>query len=336
MNITKYFLLFSVAAIMFSGSFSSLPAAHALGNQVTLEDLGVLQLAAHDLFNVDRMNGIPGTGIDNENGLLDLSTLLDHGHSNIAMGGEFRNAENIMIFTISSELGAMYLNLEQSVGPQLAREQTLEAYHNMVKQSYLNAFDEQVPNAIFGCVTMTENLAFRTVHDFLPQEIQIGDPPITISIFDLSLFGQTLTIPERMALSSPLDGTFDPDFTIDIFIPPPVSKTVNLLQADISFAFQFNTEFPFESTTEFPFAGITGFLTELQSGSGSYTSTNALDQIRSLIAKGFGQGCYIGGEIIPIETTSLLLAGAQSFSWMIPVLLSGIGIGLFVVSRKND
>jgi len=43
----------------------------------------------------------------------------------------------------------------------------------------------------------------------------------------------------------------------------------------------------------------------------------------------------VGGELIPIETTSLLLAGAQSFSWMIPVVLSGIGIGLFVVSRKS-
>jgi len=43
----------------------------------------------------------------------------------------------------------------------------------------------------------------------------------------------------------------------------------------------------------------------------------------------------VGGEIIPIETTSLILAGAQTFSWMIPVILSGIGIGLFVVSRKS-
>jgi len=44
----------------------------------------------------------------------------------------------------------------------------------------------------------------------------------------------------------------------------------------------------------------------------------------------------IGGEIIPIDSTSLLLAGAQSFSWMIPVLLSVLGIGLFVVSRKKE
>ncbi len=43
----------------------------------------------------------------------------------------------------------------------------------------------------------------------------------------------------------------------------------------------------------------------------------------------------VGGEIIPIEATSLILAGAQSFSWMIPVTLSILGIGLFVVSRKS-
>jgi len=44
----------------------------------------------------------------------------------------------------------------------------------------------------------------------------------------------------------------------------------------------------------------------------------------------------VGGELLPLDTTSLLLAGAQTFSWMIPVILSGIGIGLFVVSRKSE
>ena len=44
----------------------------------------------------------------------------------------------------------------------------------------------------------------------------------------------------------------------------------------------------------------------------------------------------IGGSIIPVETTSLLVAGAQSNSWMIPLILSGIGIGLFVATRKTE
>ena len=48
------------------------------------------------------------------------------------------------------------------------------------------------------------------------------------------------------------------------------------------------------------------------------------------------RGDFIGGEIIPIETTSLLLVSAQTFSWMIPVVLSVLGIGLFVVSRKSE
>ena len=41
----------------------------------------------------------------------------------------------------------------------------------------------------------------------------------------------------------------------------------------------------------------------------------------------------VGGELLPIETTSLLVAGAQSTTLMIPVVLSVIGIGLVLVRR---
>jgi len=44
----------------------------------------------------------------------------------------------------------------------------------------------------------------------------------------------------------------------------------------------------------------------------------------------------IGGEFLSVDSSALILAGAQSFSWMIPVILSGIGIGLFAVSRKSE
>ena len=44
----------------------------------------------------------------------------------------------------------------------------------------------------------------------------------------------------------------------------------------------------------------------------------------------------IGGISIPIDTSALLLAGAQSISmWMIPVVIAGIGIGVFVIKRRN-
>lgn len=44
----------------------------------------------------------------------------------------------------------------------------------------------------------------------------------------------------------------------------------------------------------------------------------------------------VGGEFLSIDSTALMLAGAQTFSWMIPVIVSAIGIGLFVVSRKSE
>ena len=45
----------------------------------------------------------------------------------------------------------------------------------------------------------------------------------------------------------------------------------------------------------------------------------------------------VGGEFLPIDSTALLLAGAQmTAAWLIPVLVAGAGIGLFVVSRKSE
>ena len=42
----------------------------------------------------------------------------------------------------------------------------------------------------------------------------------------------------------------------------------------------------------------------------------------------------VGGKLIPVETTSLILAGTQStFSWMIPITVSAVGIAI-VVARK--
>ncbi len=53
------------------------------------------------------------------------------------------------------------------------------------------------------------------------------------------------------------------------------------------------------------------------------------------IAFDFSQ-TVVGGELLPIETTALLLAGAYTTaSWMIPVLVSAIGFGILFTLRKN-
>ncbi len=44
----------------------------------------------------------------------------------------------------------------------------------------------------------------------------------------------------------------------------------------------------------------------------------------------------VGGEIISLDSTPLLIAGVQSTTWLLPVVLSLVGIGMFVVSRKSE
>jgi len=44
----------------------------------------------------------------------------------------------------------------------------------------------------------------------------------------------------------------------------------------------------------------------------------------------------ISGTSIPIDTSALLLAGVSSVSmWMIPVVIAGVGIGVFVIKRRS-
>jgi hypothetical protein len=50
--------------------------------------------------------------------------------------------------------------------------------------------------------------------------------------------------------------------------------------------------------------------------------------------QGIVNRCAVGGEMIPLDTTMVLLAGSQmTASWMIPIIVSGIGIGI-VLARK--
>jgi len=44
----------------------------------------------------------------------------------------------------------------------------------------------------------------------------------------------------------------------------------------------------------------------------------------------------VGGDIVPLDTTMVLVAGAQyTAAWMIPVIVSGIGFGLLIQTQKT-
>ncbi len=53
-----------------------------------------------------------------------------------------------------------------------------------------------------------------------------------------------------------------------------------------------------------------------------------------LLFRTYFESAVVGGELLPIDTTALLIAGAQmNAAWMIPVIVSAIGIGI-VIARK--
>jgi len=252
------------------------------GNKVvSAEILGWLQLQAHDLFFIERGDRINAdTAIDFENGKLDLSTLLidmttgePFSDEQIANGGELRNSENIMLFTIASKLGQKYLEVRDAEGEEAAYEKVMHIYKRWIERTFKATFDERLPKPQEGTVTMTENLAFRTIHDLLSDEIRVDHQ--TVSTLDPSLVGQTLNKRELKQYGSPLDGQFDEGF-LNIEIPLPDGNVLvfSLLEADSTFADQFGTDFTFEF-----------FLGELEDGHYD-KDEEVMKQIRSLIAKG--------------------------------------------------
>jgi len=75
---------------------------------------------------------------------------------------------------------------------------------------------------------------------------------------------------------------------------------------------------------------------------GPYTLTLDLQGPGTIASLGLVNGLFdcpaapVGGSDVSISTTSLLLAGVQSISmWMIPVVIAGAGIGVFVIKRRN-
>jgi hypothetical protein len=213
--------------------------------QISLYDVGILQLVAHDFYNVDRVSEI-----DAEDEKLNLSTVLDHGDENIANGGEPRNMENILVFTVATKFGQMYLDLiDKGQSQEQARKIVLGKYISDVKQAYQNTFDEKFPKpaAEEDDDNLTGDLALRTLHDMLPGKIRVNG--VQTPILDPSLLGKTLGKQDLRQLSSPLDGQFDSEFS-SVPVPDPDNPgsfiTIDLLERDRSFAEQFETDFSFD------------------------------------------------------------------------------------------
>ncbi len=92
--------------------------------------------------------------------------------------------------------------------------------------------------------------------------------------------------------------------------------------------FELGPEFP--SLGPFDNSGIFNdggsLINVIESGPGDNFDGNAIQPAANM--------CAVGGEFIGIDSVSILVAGAQyTAAWMIPVLVSGIGIAI-VIARK--
>jgi len=126
-------------------------------------------------------------------------------------------------------------------------------------------------------------LAVRAGHDFLPAEIWFNGE--VTSLFDIKLKGEKLSKKEQRQQSSPVDGTFDVEFTgIDFCpIPPFFCIKVDLLAADQSFGDQFDSTHPEMDKDTFD-----EFMGELEDG-----KFNKKDRVSKLVKQAFSRGLYL-------------------------------------------
>ncbi len=190
------------------------------GRTTSLEALGILQVAAHDLYHFDRCGDNTACAIENEDHKLNLSTLLEiktagciafdtcmaFSDGEISDGGEARNSDSITIFTAASELGEKYLELRAKHGPDIAYDKILEIYHKKVKIAFQQTFNQPFPAPQVGPMNNNHNSALRSVHDFLPDTVKFnGDQ---VSVLNPILVEEKLSKSEFKQRSLPLDGQF--------------------------------------------------------------------------------------------------------------------------------
>jgi len=291
----KVFAVTIISVILLTGLVGLSEEAFADKKTTTkIIHLGYLQLAAHDFFDMNR--SIP---FDNENGKLDLSTVLFNPQAGqcdfekslneesgcilydddaIANGGEIRSVENIMISTAGAEVGEKYLKFVENHGEEKAYQKTIKFYHKQIKKAYEDSFNLKFPKPQDGVVDNLHNLALRAGHDFLPAEIMFNGE--LTSIFDINPLGEKLSEQEKVQQSSPVDGLFDEEFLEIEFCPAPgFCIIVNLLDADRSFG----THFGFDDGTD-PLR-FDDFMEELEDGKFDTT-----DEVSILLEEAFSRG----------------------------------------------
>jgi len=143
-----------------------------------------------------------------------------------------------------------------------------------------------------------------------------------------------------------LDGVKEPEFEpVTIKFDNPVAAfgfdTNDLMGQSFDITIQFTSgpdfvgNFPVTQNRSLEFFGFQSELSDIETVIIQSDGLSQLDYAFDNFAFG-GQGCLmvVGGELLPLDTTALILAGTQmNAAWMIPVIVAGIGFAI-VIARK--
>jgi len=142
-----------------------------------------------------------------------------------------------------------------------------------------------------------------------------------------------------------LDGVRNPEFNpVTITFDNPVAAfgfdTNQLMGQSFDITIQFTAgpdfvgNFPVTQNPSLEFFGFQSEQSDIVTVIIQSDGTSNFDYVFDNFAFG-GQGCLIvGGSLLPLDTTALLLTGAQmNAAWMIPVIVVAIGFAI-VIARK--
>ncbi len=188
-----------------------------------------------------------------------------------------------------------------------AGEEISSAEIGTEKTACTTTFDSPVPNPLVD-ITNLNGIPFTEVW-------YVADVSTTLSNIDVMMTGASFPTPafriDAVGVNTPL---FAESMTLDGIFEP--GETWTFIIQDYS-----NPALPPSAlgTIGVPSPSITP-----DGSSGSIVA----------IPVGQPDGMAVGGDIVPLDTTMVLVAGAQyTAAWMIPVIVSGIGFAI-VIARK--
>lgn len=226
-----YFIKKSITIFSFIFLISPLTQAQ----NMTVKDVGVIGLFSHDVFTWNHR-----TRQNEENGIVDLSTIFDYDNGNKwETGGNPKNSENAPVYSITMDLVDFFKERLEETNYKEARKQTVAHFISLILDSYQRLtghnFDEI---GLLSHVNNTEQAVLRSMHDILPGWINLYRNGKTTKFKVTNVF-QAKTRLNQKELNQPIrsfDGDYDPEYLkIDIVI-----RKLNLKKIDKKFIEEFS------------------------------------------------------------------------------------------------